>query len=179
MTRLRPSGTQGISPRGVFEPKGGGRGGALFDAHLHIIDPRFPMVPNWGYLPQAFAVEGYLERAVPLGVTGGSVVSGSFQGFDQGYLLDALEKLGPSFVGVTQLPASVPNEEVLRLDRAGVRAVRFNLYRGGSADLADLEHLAHRDHERRQAREVLGHGFDPEVFDRRQVNALLKALTRR
>lgn len=141
MTRLRPSGTQGISPQG------GGRGGALFDAHLHIIDPRFPMVPNRGYLPQAFAVEDYLERAVPLGVTGGSVVSGSFQGFDQGYLLDALEKLGPSFVGVTQLPASVPDEEVLRLDRAGVRAVRFNLYRGGSADLADLEHLAHRVHE--------------------------------
>ena len=35
---------------------------------------------------------------------GGAVVSGSFQGFDQSYLLDALDQLGPSFVGVTQLP---------------------------------------------------------------------------
>ncbi len=53
---------------------------------------------------------------------------------------------------------------------------------GGPWAYQEFLHLARspfRDHERRQAREVLGHGFDPEVFDRRQVNALLKALTRR
>ena len=68
-------------------------------------------------------------------VVGGAVVSGSFQGFDQSYLLDALDQLGPSFVGVTQLPPSVTDEEVLALDAAGVRAVRFTLARGGSLDV--------------------------------------------
>jgi predicted TIM-barrel fold metal-dependent hydrolase len=119
----------------------------VFDGHLHIIDPRFPLVPNRGYLPEPFTVEDYLDRTRTLDLTGGVVVSGSFQGFDQSYLLDALERLGPSFRGVTQLPAMVTNEEVIRLHEAGVRAVRFNLYRGGSVAFDDLESLAFRVHE--------------------------------
>ncbi len=119
----------------------------VFDGHLHIIDLRFPLVPNRGYLPEPFTVRDYVERTSTLKVAGGAVVSGSFQGFDQGYLLDALERLGPSFVGVTQLPVGVTDEEVLRLDEAGVRAVRFNLYRGGSEPLDSLEHLAARVHD--------------------------------
>ena len=119
----------------------------VFDSHLHIIDPRFPLVPNRGYLPEPFTVEDYLERTKALGVVGGAVVSGSFQGFDQSYLLNALKRLGSSFVGVTRLPASVTDEEVLRLHTAGVRAVRFNLYRGGSEALDDLERLAFRVYE--------------------------------
>ena len=119
----------------------------IFDAHLHVIDPRFPLVPNRGYLPDPFTAEDYLERAAPLGVVGGAVVSGSFQAFDQTYLLDALERLGPSFVGVTQLPVSISDEEVLRLNAAGVRAVRFNLYRGGSEGLENAERLARHVHE--------------------------------
>ncbi len=123
------------------------KGRRVFDGHLHIINPRFPLEPNRGYLPDPFTVEDYLERTAPLCVVGGAVVSGSFQAFDQGYLIDALERLGPSFVGVTQLPASVPDEEVLRLHAAGVRAVRFNLYRGGSESLDHLERLALRVHD--------------------------------
>ena len=34
-------------------------------------------------------------------------MSGSFQGFDQNHLIDSLKKLGPSFVGVTQLSVIV------------------------------------------------------------------------
>lgn len=119
----------------------------IFDSHLHVIDPRFPLVPNRGYLPGPFTVEDYLERAAPLGVVGGAVVSGSFQAFDQTYLLDALGRLGPPFVGVTQLPVSVSDEEVLRLRAAGVRAVRFNLYRGSSEVVENVERLSRRVHE--------------------------------
>lgn len=119
----------------------------IFDAHLHIIAPGFPLTPNQGYLPDFFTVDDYLARARPLGITGGAVVSGSFQGFDQTYLLDALQKLGPTFVGVTQLPASTADDEIIRLDRAGVRAVRFNLQRGGSEDVSELERMALRVHE--------------------------------
>ncbi len=119
----------------------------LFDAHLHIIDPRFPLVANQGYLPPAFTAETYLEAARPLGVCGGAVVSGSFQAYDQSYLLDALQRLGPGFIGVTQLPVTVEAAEVRHLDAAGVRALRFNLRRGGSAGLGDLERLAARVHD--------------------------------
>lgn len=74
------------------------------------------------------------------------MVSGSFQAFDQGYLEDALAHLGPGFVGVTQLPPTVRDDALRRLDRAGVRALRFNLRRGGSAGVADLDRLARRVH---------------------------------
>jgi len=68
-------------------------GPTVFDAHLHIIDARFPLVANQGFLPDPFAVADYRGRTAALGVVGGAVVSGSFQSFDQGYLLDALARL--------------------------------------------------------------------------------------
>jgi predicted TIM-barrel fold metal-dependent hydrolase len=120
---------------------------SVFDAHFHIIDPRFPLVPNNGYLPEKFTAADYRERVEALDVTGGAVVSGSFQAFDQTYLKDALAQLGPGFVGVTQIPVDTGDDDILALDRAGVRAVRFNLYRGGSATLADVDTLARRVHE--------------------------------
>lgn len=116
----------------------------IFDAHCHIIDLRFPLTPNQGYLPPAFDVAAYLAQAQPLGITGGAVVSGSFQGCDQSYLVSALNSLGPGFVGVTQVPEDTPDQVLAELDRQGVRAVRFNLKRGGSAPLAQLEALARR-----------------------------------
>lgn len=120
---------------------------AFFDAHLHIIDPRFPLVANRGYLPEPFTCEDYRRRTAHFEVLGGAVVSGSFQRYDQSYLVDALRKLGPTFVGVTQLPYSVSDETLIRLDQQGVRGIRFNLYRGGSEDLARLDGFARRVHE--------------------------------
>jgi hypothetical protein len=78
-----------------------------------------------------------------LGFTGGAVVAGSFQGFDTAWLLDALARLGAAFAGVAQLPATVSDDEIRALDAAGVRAVRFNLRRGGALDVD----LALRVHE--------------------------------
>jgi predicted TIM-barrel fold metal-dependent hydrolase len=116
----------------------------LFDAHFHIIDPRFPLVPNRGYLPERYLVCDYLERTEAYDLVGGAVVSGSFQAFDQDYLVDALARLGTGFVGVTQLPHTVSDDEILELDLAGVRALRFNVKRGGSEDIQHLETMAHR-----------------------------------
>ncbi|BAC17894.1 amidohydrolase family protein [Corynebacterium efficiens YS-314] len=120
---------------------------ALFDSHLHIIDPGFPLVENNGYLPPTFTVGDYGTRVAGLNVLGGAVVSGSFQAFDQSYLRDALRRLGPRFVGVTQIPATTSDERILELHAMGVRAVRVNLARGGSAEAGDLDRLARRVHE--------------------------------
>ncbi len=119
----------------------------LFDAHLHIIDRRFPLVPNDGFLPEEFTCEDYLRRMRRYNLLGGAVVSGSFQALDQSYLIAALQQLGPSFVGVTQLPEAVTDQELLWLDNLGVRAVRFNLRRGGSGSLGQLGRVARRIHE--------------------------------
>lgn len=119
----------------------------LFDSHMHIIDKRFPLVPNNGYLPPEFNCKDYLNRMSAYQLCGGVVVSGSFQAFDQRYLIDALTNLGSTFVGVTQLPASVSDEEILRLNKLGVRAIRFNLKRGGSEEVKHLSSMAARVYE--------------------------------
>jgi hypothetical protein len=52
---------------------------------------------------------------------------------------------------------------------------------GGPWTYQELLHLARspfRDYERRQALKILGRSFDPELFDRRRVNALLNSLAR-
>ncbi len=106
----------------------------------------------------------------PYDLRGGAIVSGSFQAFDQSYLLNALHTLGPLFVGVTQLPATVSNQEILDLDSAGVRAVRFNLKRGGSEDLRHLDAMARRVHEVA--------GWHVELYvDSRELDDLYATLT--
>ena len=119
----------------------------VFDTHFHIIDPRFPVVENQGFLPPVFTVDDYRARTDGLNIRGGTVIAGSFQGTQTEYMYDALAKLGPTFVGVIQLHATVTDEEIIRLNAAGVRAVRFNLYRGGSAGIEDLDRLARRVHD--------------------------------
>ncbi|MDZ4186365.1 MAG: amidohydrolase family protein [Desulfuromonadales bacterium] len=143
----------------------------LFDAHLHIIDPRFPLIANQGYLPAPFTVADYRTRTADYHLVGGAIVSGSFQAFDQSYLRAALAELGPSFVGVTQLPSTASDAEIVDLHRAGVRALRFNLKRGGSAEVGDLEALALRVH-------ALV-GWHVELYvDSRDLGELVPLLTR-
>ncbi|MGH6771337.1 MAG: amidohydrolase family protein [Xanthobacteraceae bacterium] len=118
----------------------------LFDSHCHIIDHRFPVIANQGYTPPHFRLDDYLAQARPLGITGGAVVSGSFQGYDQSYLIEALKQLGQGWVGVAQIPPDLPDAEISRLAAAGVRALRFNLFRGRIDDVDDLMALAARCH---------------------------------
>lgn len=119
----------------------------LFDSHLHIIDEHYPLIPNNGYTPDSFTHTDYLSRMQSYNLCGGAIVSGSFQSFDQSYLIEALKNLGLSFVGVTQLPNFVSDDEILELNKFGVRAVRFNLKRGGSEDIRHLSFMASRVNE--------------------------------
>lgn len=116
----------------------------IFDSHFHIIDTDFPIVENDGYTPSSFTVEDYSTTKERLNIVGGAIVSGSYQGFDQTYLINALEKLGPNFVGVTHLPAAISDSRILQLHELGIRAVRFNVERGGSAKLDELQYFSAR-----------------------------------
>ena len=118
----------------------------LFDSHCHIIDHRFPIVANQGYTPPNFPLEDYLAQVKPLGVVAGAVVSGSFQANDQTYLIDTLPKLGTGWVGVTQIPNDYPDAEIAKLNAVGVRAVRFNVFRGRIDNVDDIAALSTRAH---------------------------------
>ena len=119
----------------------------IFVAHCHIIDNRYPIIPNQGYIPPSFTLDDYRQQTIPLGITSGAIVSGSFHGYDQTYLRATLAQLGPRWVGITQVPFDISDQEILNLSAIGVRGLRFNIYRGRIDTVEDLRSLAIRVHD--------------------------------
>jgi len=114
----------------------------IFDAHFHIIDPAYPLVQNNGYLPPDFTIDHYIQHTQDFNIVGGTIVSGSFQAFDQTYLIDTLNKIGDNFFAVANIPSNITIEELKKLQNANIVAVRFNLKRGGSETIEHLETLS-------------------------------------
>jgi len=119
----------------------------IFDSHFHIINPKFPLVENNGYLPPNFTVENYRKVVKDFGIVGGVIVSGSFQKFDQEYLLDSLKTFGKNYFGVANIPIGMKKSELEKLNESNIRAVRFNLKRGGSESLGNLVELSNKLHD--------------------------------
>lgn len=115
---------------------------SIFDSHFHIIPNGYPLIENNGYLPDFYSAKNYKRDLNTLTLLGGVVVSGSFQGFDQSYLLHTLKTLGKKFFGVANIPLDSSDKEIQQLHEGGVRAVRFNFKRGKSIDSADILRLA-------------------------------------
>lgn len=119
----------------------------IFDAHFHVIDYDYPVTENQGYFPPEFTIKDYQQQINELGITGGAIVSGSFQGFDQDYLINALNQLNDNFVGITQLPVTTPDQQIKELNEKGIKGIRFNVKRGGSEDLKHLRDFSERVYE--------------------------------
>lgn len=98
------------------------------DAHCHVFGPAatFPYAPERKYTPcdapkeKLFALRDYLgfERNV--------IVQASCHGRNNDALVDALLSAGELARGVAVVAPDVSDEELTRMDEAGVRAVRFN-----------------------------------------------------
>lgn len=116
----------------------------IFDSHFHIINPQYPLFENNGYLPTDFTIKNYHEQTQNLEIVGGAIVSGSFQKFDQEYLIDSLNKFGDNYFGVANVPIAMDREDLERLNRLNIVAVRFNLKRGGSESIDNLVKLSNR-----------------------------------
>lgn len=113
----------------------------IFDAHFHIIDYRFPVIPNEGYMPDAFTVDDYLDFFRNRDLIGGVVVAGSFHGSDYSHIKYALDILGDGFFGVIN-PDNRIYREIDELDNFGIRGVRYNVKRMGREILRDIESLS-------------------------------------
>lgn len=122
----------------------------IFDSHFHIINPKFPLVENDGYLPPDFTVKNYRDTVKDFDFVGGAIVSGSFQMFDQEYLIDSLKSLGENYYGVANIPIAMKDHELEKLNQSNICAVRFNLKRGGSESLENMVELSNKlyDHYR-------------------------------
>lgn len=118
----------------------------IFDSHFHIIDSKFPLVENQGFVPDYYTANDYLKelKEMSIEVTGGAIVSGSFQGYHQDYFAEAISELGSNFVGITQLPFDTTDEDILKLNDVGIKGIRFNLYRGLSSTPKEIKDLSER-----------------------------------
>lgn len=97
------------------------------DCHIHLFGPQaqFPFAPGSKYVSEDRLPETQIAMQDKLGIARAVLVSGGGYGTDTRHLEHVLERHGDRFIGVALLPEDVTAEHMRRLDRLGVRAVRF------------------------------------------------------
>lgn len=102
------------------------------DAHLHIIDPKFP---NDGKAAaQMGRVETYQNLANQLHLSRAVFVQAKPFALDNACLLDAIQKYGPdSARGIAVVNHTVSDQELARLHEGGVRGLRFSVWNPNNA----------------------------------------------
>lgn len=103
------------------------------DAHVHVWTPdteRYPLAAGFRreeMVPRSFTPEELLSHATPCGVRRIVLIQMSFYGFDNSYMLDAMEQHDGVFSGVAVIDddARRPQDEMRRLAERGVRGFRI------------------------------------------------------
>jgi predicted TIM-barrel fold metal-dependent hydrolase len=97
------------------------------DCHLHIIDARFPAVPGVPLPPRA-TLDDYRRLQGRIGTTRAVIVQAKAHGTDHGCLLDAIARMDGRGRGIGVLHPTVADAELRRLDRGGIRGLRFSVW---------------------------------------------------
>lgn len=113
------------------------------DAHCHVFGPGdvFPYAPERKYTPTDAGREQLVALRDHLGFARQVVVQATCHGADNSAMVDAVRAAGDRARGVATVRADVTADELAALDRAGVRAVRFNFLRR-LVDAAPTDELA-------------------------------------
>jgi len=100
------------------------------DAHFHVFGPaqRYPYGSELRYAPPLAPLADFSKLAGTFGISRFVFVQPSAYGRDNRCMLDAMREVGPrSCRGIVDVDEDAPDEELARLDAAGVRGVRVNL----------------------------------------------------
>ncbi|MDI3382082.1 amidohydrolase family protein [Xenophilus aerolatus] len=100
------------------------------DAHLHVYDARFPVVPGARLTPPDASVADYRRLQQRTGLRRAVVVTPSTYGCDNRPMLQALAAFGADARGVAVIDGTEPDAELDSLHALGVRGVRLNLSLG-------------------------------------------------
>ncbi|MDC7785430.1 amidohydrolase family protein [Rhodoplanes sp. TEM] len=113
--------------------------GAIVDCHVHVFDPGFPFAADRTYTPGPATVADLRAFLAGLGVARAVLVQPSVYGDDNACLVAALAALGPAVArGIAVIdPATVPDDALTALARAGVVGVRVNLHTRGQDGIQD------------------------------------------
>jgi D-galactarolactone isomerase len=119
------------------------------DAHLHIYDDRFPQAVDAAAGLDLATVHQYRLLQKRLGTSRAVIVTPRSYGTDNRVTVDAITQLGLNNArGVAVLRNDATDQTMDELDRAGIRGIRFSLYKpkNAAASFDMVESLAHRIH---------------------------------
>jgi len=130
------------------------------DCHFHVFEPGFASIPKPHYdFPQGCALANYAAVRDRLGLQRMAVVAPTYYGNDTSVTVDFLAKVGDWGRGVVFVADDVRHEELVALDKAGVRAIRLELFARQTWSLADV--IAYVKHMMDLARTV---GWHVQLF---------------
>ncbi|HEX9464499.1 MAG TPA: amidohydrolase family protein [Alphaproteobacteria bacterium] len=99
------------------------------DAHFHVFGPaeRFAYGSDLRYKPPVAPLADYRQLAAHLGFERFVFVQPSAYGRDNACMLEALGQVGERCRGIVDIDENIPDRELERLHKAGVRGVRINV----------------------------------------------------
>ncbi|MBI3512572.1 MAG: amidohydrolase family protein [Proteobacteria bacterium] len=146
------------------------------DSHAHVFGPatRYPYQANRGYTPPDATDAAYEALHRALGIARGVLTQPSVYGIDNRRMLDAVAAAPQRLRAVAAVDGAVTDDELARLDDAGVRGIRVNLVdKGGMPfeSFADVARMTARIAPLGWHLELLVHAHDYPDF-RRTMAAL-------
>jgi D-galactarolactone isomerase len=114
------------------------------DTHIHVYHHRYPTAATAVVKPADASVADYLAARERLGVHRTVVVQPSAYGLDNTCTLDAMAEIGPSARGIAVCNEETSDAELERLDKLGIRGLRFFMLKGGAVTWDSLETMSAR-----------------------------------
>jgi predicted TIM-barrel fold metal-dependent hydrolase len=116
------------------------------DCHTHVFESRFPMIPHRGYTPPDSNLADMLAMHGQIGIERVVFTQPSIYGIDNTAILSAMDQIPHKARAVVAIDLSLSDEELVALDRRGVRGVRLNLDNVGGmpVELDEIPTLAGR-----------------------------------
>ena len=114
------------------------------DCHHHIYDPRFAYNPNAVLKPPYATVSDYRILQKKFGTSRNVMVQPSTYGTDNTCVLDVLAQLGENCRAVCVVNSRVSDDELKKLNAAGVRGVRVQFGLGNPVGADEVMPLARR-----------------------------------
>ena len=115
------------------------------DTHMHFYDTKRPGAPGT-FLPGDFTVEDYRAVQKRLGLERVIVVQANAYRDDNSVAVDAMKHIGKSAKGVAVVKPDVKDDELERLTRAGMCAVRIMTLHGGMLGFDVMDKVVARVH---------------------------------
>ena len=98
------------------------------DSHCHIFGPsnQFPYLESRSFTPVDAGKDTLFALHDFLGIERCVIVQTALHGFDNSVVVDAMQARKGSYLGVALAPARTSSQEIMKMDKQGFRAIRFN-----------------------------------------------------